>query len=400
MRRMSFYVEKVKRKAGIRYRIVRDETRNGKRRRTYQTLPRGTTKSIADKVCLKMALEVECGDYITKEAMLFQEYVEQVYFPKYTIYLSATTQQHYKQMYNAKDGIKAHIGNLFLSEIDTEVLQDMVNHYSASKAPKTIRNMLNFVSVVLEQAMKDNYLKRRDKTPCAYVRLPKLQEKEGNAYTMAEVKTILERAQATGNRNVELLIAICCLAGGLRRSKLIGLKWEDITLTNTEAYIQVNRAIVYTNEGLVEKETKTKAGKRLIPIAVGGTVYNILQKARKEYVKLQSSTPHFQGDNHVFILDHYPYTPLPPVRLYKIYKRFMEKECPDLPSYRLHDLRHTYFTFCSSIEGFSEMSMISTGGHSTIRSTRRYQHPVVQKTLADMKKLEETFDKIPSVVNN
>lgn len=390
---MSFYVEKVKCEKGRKYRIVRDVTTHGKRNRKYYTLPLGTTKAVADSICLKMALEAEYGYYLPKESILFREYVEQIYFVKYTNYLSATTKQHYKQVYYAKDGLKAQLGNYNLMEITTEVLQDMVNHYNETKAPKTIRNILNFVSVVLEQAMNDNYLKRQDKTPCAYVKLPKLIEKEGNAYTMAEVKTILERAEKAGNRNVQLLIAICCLAGGLRRSELIGLKWEDICLKKTEAYIQVQRAIVYTNEGLIEKETKTKAGARIIPITVDGIVYKILQNARKEYIKLQSDEKGFQGDNHVFILSHFPYTPLTPVRLYKIFKTFMKRECPDLPSYRLHDLRHTYFSLCSSIEGFSELSMTSTGGHSTIHSTRRYQHPLMQKTIADMAKLEENFEK-------
>lgn len=107
----------------------------------------------------------------------------------------------------------------------------MVNHYvQKGKAPKTVRNFLNLISVILEQAMNDNYLPRRDKTPCAYVRLPMLTEKQGQAYSIEEMKTILERAQKVGNRNVELLIALCCLAGGLRRSELVGLKWEDISL--------------------------------------------------------------------------------------------------------------------------------------------------------------------------
>lgn len=398
---MSFYVSKIKKNKGVRYRIVKDTTRRGERYRTYYTLPKGTTRAIADRICCQMALEAEYGDYIQKVPMLFQEYAEQVYFPKYTEYLSATTKQHYEQVYKAEDGLKKHLGNLYLSEITVEVLQDMVNHYNkAGRAPKTIRNTLNIVSVILEQAMNDNYLKRQDRTPCAYVRLPKLKEKEGNAYTMQEVKTILERAQKAGNQNVKLLIAICCLAGGLRRSELVGLKWEDITLNKTEAYISVQRATVYTNKGLVEKETKTKAGKRIIPIVVGGIVYNILSEARKEYVKLQMSQPGFQGDNHVFILSHFPYTPLPPVRLYKTFKRFMETECPDLPSYRLHDLRHTYFTLCSNTDGFSELSMVSTGGHSTIQSTRRYQHSQMQKMLSDMEKLDEAFENTSSVVND
>lgn len=396
---MSFYVEKIKCEKGKKYRIVKDVTKHGKRIRKYHTLPLGTSKAIADNICLKMALEAEYGAYLPKESMLFSEYVEQIYFPKYTNYIAATTKQHYKQVYNAKDGLKVQLGDYTLSEITTEVLQDLVNRYNETKAPKTIRNILNFVSVVLQQAMNDNYLRRQEKTPCAYVRLPKLIEKGGSAYTMSEVKTILERAEKAGNRNIQLLIACTCLAGGLRRSELVALKWEDISLKKTGACIQVQRAVVYTNEGLVEKETKTKAGTRIIPIPVGGTAYNILQNARKQYIRLQSSEEGFQGDNHVFILDHFPYTPLTPVRLYKIFKSFMKKECPDLPSYRLHDLRHTYFSLCSSIEGFSELSMTSTGGHSTINSTRRYQHAMIEKTRADMEKLEKTFDRATPAVN-
>lgn len=398
---MSFYVSKVKRKKGVGYRIVKDITRNGRRDRSYFTLPVGTTKAVADKICCQMALDAEFGEYMPKTLMLFKEYAEEIYFPKYTQYLSPTTRQHYNQVYTAKDGLKKHLGDYYLSEITVEVLQDMVNHYNTlGKAPKTIRNILNIVAVILEQAMNDNYLKRHEKTPCAYVRLPKLKEKSGQAYTITEVKTMLDRARKTGNRNVELLIAICCLAGGLRRSELVGLRWEDITLNDREAFIKVERAIVYTNEGLVEKETKTEAGARIIPIIVDGTVYNILQRARKEYLKLQLSHQGFQGDNHVFILNHLPYTPLTPVRIYKIFKQFMAKECPDLPSYRLHDLRHTYFSLCSNIEGFSDLSMISTGGHSTIHNTRRYQHPQLQKMLSDMEKLEQAFDNTVEAVNN
>lgn len=235
---------------------------------------------------------------------------------------------------------------------------------------------------------------KRQELPTNYLRLPELVQEEGKAYTLEQVRVMLDRAQKTGNRTVELLIGICCLAGGLRRSELIGLRWEDIVLDKSEAYIHVQRAIVEDVDGnLVEKQTKTKAGNRIIPIIVDGTVYQILQKARKEHMKLQSSKPDFQGGNSVFIIDKKPYNRMAPTTLYNIFRRFVKRECPDLPCYRLHDLRHTYFSLCSSIEGFSEMSIISTGGHSTIQSTKRYQHPMMQKTIADMAKLEEIFEK-------
>ena len=38
--------------------------------------------------------------------------------------------------------------------------------------------------------------------------------------------------------------------------------------------------------------------------------------------------------------------------------------------------------------------MIGTGGHSTIESTKRYQHPQMQKMLTDTQKLDEAFSAV------
>lgn len=388
---MSFYVEKVSRKSGACYRIVRDYTRGGERKREYQVLPQGTTKAQAEKIRCQMELEAEFGAYTTKEPVTLKNYAEEVYFPKYTNSLSPTTRQHYRQLFYTKDGIAKHLGNRYLSEITTEAIQDMVNRYaSAGKSAKTIRNIVNLVSVILKRAKIDNYLKRDIPNPCEYVMLPKAASKEGNAYSMEEVKLMMERAKSAGNINIQLLLALTCLAGGLRRSELAALRWEDVTLGEKESFLCVRRAAVYADGKMTEKETKTKAGTRVIPIQPGGEVYRILQTARKMYVKEQSREDDFQGQGHVFILHHAPFAPVSDNRMYKIYKSFLEKECPDLPHYRLHDLRHTYFTLCTEI-GFSELSIIATGGHSTIQSTKRYQHATMNRMKSDMAKLEEIF---------
>ena len=46
---MTFNVEKVQRKEGYRYRIVKNMVVNGVRKRTYKVLPKGTKKSVAEK---------------------------------------------------------------------------------------------------------------------------------------------------------------------------------------------------------------------------------------------------------------------------------------------------------------------------------------------------------------
>lgn len=392
---MSFYVETVKRKEGNRYRIVHDETNNGVRKRVYSpTLPRGTTKKQANKICDEMSHDAEVGIYIPGEPITLCEYAEQTYFPKYTVELSPTTQQHYWQLYNSAGGIKDKLGGRYLSEITTEVLQDMVNVYkNTGKAPKTIRNYVSLVNVILRMAKADHRIRRDTPNPSEYLKIPKMEYMEGNAYSMKEAMLMFDRAKASRNINMQLLLALTCLAGGLRRSELVALRWEDISLDKSNSYIEVRRAAVYANGKMNEKSTKTKAGKRVIPISSTGVVYEVLSDARRQYLKEQSQAKDFKGNNHVFILHHEPYSPVTANRLYKIYKRFLEKECPELPHYRLHDLRHTYFSWCTDI-GFSDLSITATGGHSSIQSTKRYQHAMMDRMRADMEKLEDVFESV------
>lgn len=397
MEYVKFHVEKVVRKKGNRYRIVKDRIYQGQRKRTYKMLPEGTTKAQAEKICNQMALEAEYGDFVQRQPMLFSEYVEDTYFPKYTNDLSASTKYHYKQIYKAKDGIKKHLGDLLLTEITTEVLQDMVNYYCGKKkAPKTIRNYLGFISVVLDQAMTDKLIHRQAKNATYFVREPKMIQEKGHAYSIDQVKFMLIKAQEKENISVELILALCCLSGGLRRSELAGLCWDDIVLGREEAYINIKRAIVRGESGMIEKGTKTEAGERVIPLQVGGTVYQILMKVRKIHMTKYQSAQAYEGENHVFVLEKYPYSPMNPETLYKRFKKFMKEECPNLPSYRLHDLRHTYFSLASHA-GFNELSIIGTGGHSSLQSTRRYQHAIMQNMLVDMGKLEKEYDEAVAI---
>ncbi len=69
---MSYYLETVKRKSGVRYRIVRDMVREGKRNRTYHTLPAGTTKDTAKKICCEMNLNADFGDFLQKKSMILK----------------------------------------------------------------------------------------------------------------------------------------------------------------------------------------------------------------------------------------------------------------------------------------------------------------------------------------
>ena len=78
-------------------------------------------------------------------------------------------------------------------------------------------------------------------------------QKKGHTYSIEQVKFMLTKAQETENITIELIIALCCLSGGLRRSELAGLCWDDIVLNKEEAYVSVRRAIVRGEGGMAEK---------------------------------------------------------------------------------------------------------------------------------------------------
>ena len=63
----------------------------------------------------------------------------------------------------------------------------MVNDYKKmGKAPKTIRNFVNLVSVMLRQAKADNYIRRDSPDPKEFLKMPKMESQEGNVYSMEQ----------------------------------------------------------------------------------------------------------------------------------------------------------------------------------------------------------------------
>ena len=72
---------------------------------------------------------------------------------------------------------------------------------------------------------------------------------------------------------------------------------EPFTLGEKESFLCVRCADVYADGKMTEKETKTKAGTRVIPIQPGREVYRILQTARKMYTEYQTlSACHYEPD--------------------------------------------------------------------------------------------------------
>lgn len=96
----------------------------------------------------------------------------------------------------------------------------------------------------------------------------------------------------------------------------------------------------------------------------------------------------FEGGDYLLIMDKFPYAPLKPNYIYNSFKKFLRKECPDMPELRLHDLRATFASLCVELD-WKSTNLKSAIGHADISTTQRFYIKSFEESLvADVEKLE------------
>ena len=161
-----------------------------------------------------------------------------------------------------------------LREIDNETVQRAVNDFAKEHSPKYTRNAYGLISATLAAYMPDLRLK---------ITLPQKQKHEIEIPTEEEMQKIFAFVKDT-DMELPIRLGACC---GMRRSEILGLKWEDIDLDN--GIIHISEALVLDeNNKTVSKGTKSIAGTRTIRIYP--FVKDILKKTPRENKYLVSLT--------------------------------------------------------------------------------------------------------------
>ena len=202
------------------------------------------------------------------------------------------------------------------------------------------------VGEVTKDEMKDLYDKKFVKQP-------------GRVYydTSEQVKELLEK---TKNSDIEHIIVLCVYYG-LRRSEVLGLKWDAVNFNDNTIRICNTVTKMY---GLCEKErTKNSSSNRTLPLISVVKKYLLkLKEEQKEYKKLFGKC-YFDSEYICVKKDGSLITP--DDASYK-FREFLKKN--NLPHIRLHDLRHS----CASMliaQGVDIKVIQEWLGHSSIATT-------------------------------
>jgi integrase len=172
--------------------------------------------------------------------------------------LKLSTQRSYRHRFNCH--LKERLGDVPLTKIDRDMLVAMqsdlrVWRQDGTDKPLTnssINAIMKVVRSVLKRAVDDDKLAE---SPMSRIRQLRVEEPDIDPFDLAE----LDAALACMDKFYVPVFTVLAYSG-MRPNELIGLKWGDIDWKRNE--IKISRGVVRK----IESTTKTKSGKRIIPM--------------------------------------------------------------------------------------------------------------------------------------
>ena len=241
-----------------------------------------------------------------------------------------------------------------LNDILPMHIQQFYNAFAVGHSKSYMDKMRVLIKSLFDTAIDNGYCSRN---PTGRVKVPHIREAPREAFTVEEVRLILEFAMHYENQRTGVGIIMTLLLTGIRRGELLGLKRDDITDTT----LTVNRAVFLSrNQVCVEEhEAKTEHSLRTVPL---------LPEIAYRLQKL----PH-KGE---FLFSTKNGTLLHPRNFSRDYDTFFMRLRDAEPSVRHlspHCCRHTFATLTRE-SGVDLRVVQELLGHTDIKTTARYSH--------------------------
>lgn len=249
-----------------------------------------------------------------------------------------------------------------LADVTLELLQECVDEKASSGrkdgmgglSPRSLRLHKNILFQTLTEAVKGGLL---PSNPCQHVVLPKSVRYESHFYTADQLNQFF---QAIRDEPLYPLLKITAIYG-LRRSEVLGLKWDSIDFD--AGTVTIRHTVSKVTKAVEKDKTKNATSYRSFPLTEEArTIFQTAQAEEKENRRLCGRQ--YQENDYVFKWDDgRPYSP-----------DYITKKFPALlkahgmPHIRLHELRHS----CASLlinAGFTLKDVQEWMGHADIKMT-------------------------------
>ncbi len=346
-----------------KYYIVLSLNENGKRKRPW--IPTGLSakgnKRKAEQMLREKIHEYELKSGTIKTDILMSDYVR-YWLTIVNRKVDTVTFQGYELL------SKCHILPYFdscairLQDVTTSVLQAYIDEKVSNGrkdgkgglSANSLRLHKNILHQTLEEAVKSGLI---TSNPCKYLIIPKAQRFNSNYYTAEQLQQLFDVIR---DEPLYPLIKITAIYG-LRRSEVLGLKWDSIdfnakTITIKHTVSKVTK--------IVEKDrTKNSSSFRTFPLIKEAE--ELLLAARSSE---QANRRLFGKDYHTnsYVFKWADGRPFSPDYVTDKFSALLSKN--NLPHIRFHELRHS----CASLllnAGFNLKDVQEWMGHADIKMT-------------------------------
>lgn len=219
---------------------------------------------------------------------------------------------------------------------------------------KTLRHHRNIIRQSLSEAVKDGLIVNN---PCDYVALPRHDRYEAAFYSAEQLQKLFDVMK---DDPMLPLVKITALYG-LRRSEVLGLKWDSVDFTN--GLVLIHHTVCKLGVKIEKDKTKTESSRRSFPMTAEARSIFLTAKAEEEENRRQFGRA-YQANDYIF---KWPDgTPFAPDYVTHHFAKVLKQN--GLPHIRFHELRHS----CASLllnNGFALKDVQEWMGHSDIQTT-------------------------------
>lgn len=238
---------------------------------------------------------------------------------------------------------------------------DITEYYAYEKrkglSAKTIKEHHSNLTQALDYAIE---LRLIQTNPAKVARLPKREKPEVNFLDLEQTQTLLD---AVRGHTLEVPVTLAVNLG-LRRSEVLGLRWEAIDFTKSLLYVDHTTILVGSKMEDMAK-TKNATSKRILPLS--SDILSYLKKVKHSQMeaKLKAGDAwDSSGDGFVCIREDG--RRISPSYVSQNFKKFCKQN--GLKEIRFHDLRHSCASLLISM-GYQLKDVQDFLGHASISTT-------------------------------
>ncbi|HQA59153.1 MAG TPA: tyrosine-type recombinase/integrase [Acetivibrio sp.] len=356
--------------------VLNTYDQNGKRKPKWIStgLPVKGNKKKAEQQLREYLRLYEKQERIIKSDMLYSDYIRQ-WLKQIALKVDVITLQGYEAI--AESHILPYFDSLQvkLIDVDRAILQEYIKKKhdngridgKGGLSPASLKLHKNILYQTLKEAVKSNLILTN---PCEYVTLPQQQRYDYSFYNAEQLKRLFE---AIKDEPLYPLIRTTIIYG-LRRSEVLGIKWDSIDFeANT---LTIKHTVSKVTKTVEKDKTKNLSSYRVFPLVAEIKQLFLKAKAEEQKNRKLYGREYIEND-YVFKWDNgQPYSPDYISRKFrKMLKQY------GLPHIRFHELRHS----CASLlitQGFTLKDIQEWMGHSDIKMTANiYSHLDVSRKM-------------------